>query len=159
MSRPHAGNPQFANVTVNGNFTVGTLGISAGDQVTVANTFDLNVASLITNAGTILINSTGANTGLQGSFHFTGGGVVQLSGADARPGTGVGSITNVNNLIRGQGSIGGNNTDRVNQATINADVNGGSIFIDPRSTATAFTNAGTLTASSGGGPPAGARRG
>jgi hypothetical protein len=145
-----AGNAPATSALVNGNFSVGTLGISAGDQVTIGNGFTFTVGSLVGNAGTILIDATGNNTALQGSFLLNGaGGVVRLSGANALLGTNGGSITNANNTIRGEGAIGGNNTDWINQGTVNADVAGSSIFIDPRSSATGFTNSGLLTASNG----------
>lgn len=144
------GNAQNTNVTVNSAFTVGTLGISASDRVTIANSVSLAVTSRITNLGTITIAAGANNASLStggGSVLLTGGGNVVMGGANAILGNN-GTLTNADNTIAGQGAIAGNGMFFINQGTVNADVNGGNIFIDPSSAG--MTNSGVLTSSNGG---------
>ena len=144
------GNAQNTSVSVNSNFTVGTLVISAGDSVSIGNNLALVVQSLLNNAGTVTIaagaNSTSLSTGV-GSLLLNGGGNVVMSGANAIIGNS-GTLTNADNTISGQGAIGGNGMSFFNQGTVNANVNGGSIFLDP--VASGWNNSGTFTASNGG---------
>jgi len=144
------GNAQNTVATVNTSFTVGTLNISAGDQVAIANAQTLAVTGLISNLGTISINAAANNTSLStggGSLLINGGGTIVMSGANAIIGHS-GTLTNANNTIVGQGAIAGNGMFFINQGTVNANVNGGDIFIDP--VASGMTNNGTLTSSNGG---------
>lgn len=145
-----AGNAATRVVTVDGNFTVGTLGITAGDQVQIGNNLTLNVNALLNNAGTLSINAAANASSLStggGSLLINGGGTIVLGGANAIIGNN-GTLTNANNTIVGQGAIAGNGMFFINQGTVNANVNGGNIYIDP--VAAGMTNSGTLTSSNGG---------
>ncbi len=127
-----------------GLFETGNATKSTLDNVTLDGLLRLNNAAsieligTITNnaASTILINSGGSNTNLQieGNVTLTGGGTVQMVGAARLGDTGGlldGDLTNANNLIHGQGNIGQNRTKITNNSTIRADVNGGTLVLDP----------------------------
>src|SRR5262249_34180894 len=61
-------------------------------------------------------------------------------------------LTNVNNLIQGQGNIGANAMSFLNQVggVINANVTGGTLVIDPPNVANGFVNQGLLEATNDG---------
>ena len=125
---------------------------------------DLGLSGTITNSGTISLNSLGNATDLEvqtGGVTLTGGGSVTLAGstvAGINSATTGARLTNVNNLIQGQGRLGQNNTAFTNQAAgiIEANVNGAALTIDPvaensvADLGPAFLNAGILRASNGG---------
>jgi len=133
---------ELEDLTFNGSFIAG-------------NNTDTRITGTITNTGSITI-AAGANaTDLEvaaGGATLTGGGTVTLSGSNARindVGGGVETLTIANQTIQGEGNIGVNTIDVINQAgnLIHANVAGGTLFLDA---ATLFTNAGTLRASGGG---------
>jgi hypothetical protein len=136
-----------------GAMTVNNLSISAGDQLTLANGTSINhvgndVTGALSNAGTILLTSTGGATAFNfntGSTGLGGGGTITLSGA-ARIG-GTGTLNNADNTILGIGSVGMNAAHVINAGTI-AAVGAGSLSIDP-STASGMVNTGTMLADSG----------
>jgi len=146
------GNPQNTNVTVDGGFVVGTLVISSGDQVTIANSFTFNLANLLSNAGTVTLNSSGNNVILNpngGSLLMNGGGTIVLNGGNSSLAFlgNNGTINNANNTVTGQGVVANNNCFFINGGTVNANVNGSAIFVDPAGAG--MTNSGTLTSSNG----------
>ncbi len=128
------------------------------------NNSDLGLAGTITNSGTIIVNSTGSATDLEvqtGGLTLDGGGTVIFSGG---PFAGINSITtgtrltNVDNLIQGQGRLGQDNTAFTNGANgiIDANVDGLTLTLDPVTEnsvvdeGASFLNDGTLRASDGG---------
>ncbi len=135
--------------------------LTNGGTLIANNGSDTGVIGTIDNTGTIQINAGGSLTALElagaanSTTVLTGGGTTTLSGSNAR-------ITDVdaNNrtldiqdqTVRGEGNIGANTVD-VNVAAgnlVDANVNGGTLTLDPSSSALGFTNAGTLRASAGG---------
>ncbi len=119
---------------------------------------NLNIIGTIHNTGTLHLDSVGNNTDLRidnTTTLLTGGGTISMNHPQARildeAGTGDGNLTNVDNTISGVGNIGANQLAILNQAAglIDANVNMGSLAVDPRNGA-AMTNLGTMRASGGG---------
>jgi hypothetical protein len=115
-------------------------------------------AGTVNNAGTILLDSTGANTYFRldpdidgDTVMLTGGG--ELVANDAGPcwiyevfGNAV--LHNVDNTIRGGNlNLGFNSLPMINQGTIRADSDLAPIIIDPPTNAPGLDNQGTLEAS------------
>ncbi len=111
-------------------------------------------SGVITNAGTIALNSTGDETDLQLIEHgitLQGGGQVVLSDNSANAISGTASdvtLTNVDNTISGAGQLGAGQLTLVNEGTIDA-TGDSSLVIDTG--ANAVTNSGTLEATGTGG--------
>ena len=130
-----------------------------GDVVSDNNT-DFGVDGTITNVGTITIASTSSCTDLeiQGATTLTGSGEVVLQGVNAginESAAGNQRLTNAaGHTIRGEGRVGQNFTAITNAGLVAADVDGGTLTLDPVASATdggpAFANTGTLRASNGG---------
>jgi len=130
--------------------------VTSSGQVRVNNGHRLTLQGTINNTGTITMNSTGGFTYIHpnnGPVMLTGGGVVQLSDTnDANyvyTTAGGGSLTNVNNTIRGAGNFGwsGGPMAISNQGTIHADgVN--ALKVDA---AGGVTNSGNMQATGVGG--------
>ena len=134
-----------------------TLGqpISLSGAYTAANNSATILVGTINNTGSFLLSAAGNITELQilggQTVTLTGGGTVTMStSGNGTPiinqTSGGGGLTNVNNIIAGQGEIGNNGLTLVNQATINANVSGGTLTID----AVTPTNTGILEATGGG---------
>ena len=103
---------------------------------------------------TILIDAQADNATVEisGNVLLNGGGTVRLqeSGAGGRARIAMnGTLTNVDNSIEGEGLLGTEQTDFVNQSSgiIDANVPAGVLDVDPE---TNFINEGTLQASGGG---------
>ncbi len=114
-----------------------------------------NIAGAINNSGTIRLNATVNNTvlALTADTSLTGGGAVFLASLDANSNarvTGTFRLTNVNNTIQGEGNIGLNFSSVTNQGTIDANISGRTLTVDPGNVATAFVNEGISRASNGG---------
>jgi hypothetical protein len=136
-------------ITLDGS-THGTL-TNAG-TFTAANNSSTILVGTITNPGVIQVSATTNNTFLtiSGNVSLTGAGTVTLStsnvGIPAINETGSNAIlTNVNNTIQGTGQIGNNGLALVNQGTINANLAGTTLTINPSGT----TNPGLLEATAG----------
>ncbi len=114
---------------------------------------DLGVAGTITNNGTITIqgNSTISDVELQTDTALAGTGSLFLDGGNARVSDSLSAATVLTNgpdhTIRGNGQLGANTIDIVNNGLIVADVNAGQMTVDPAGT---FTNNSTLRAENGG---------
>ncbi len=125
---------------------------NAGTLIT-DNNADTHVSGTITNSGTMAFNAAGNVTRLflDADTMLTGGGTITLAGVNAQI-TGGSRLTNVNNLIQGQGNLGANSSSFTNQSggVINANVNGQVLFLDPANVANAFVNAGLMEATNGG---------
>ncbi len=118
------------------------------------NNADTHITGTINNLASISLNSAGNVTRLlldADSHPFTGGGTVNMNGANAQIFGGF-VLTNVNNLIQGQGNIGANVMTILNQAggVIDANVTGQALFIDPVNSPTGFVNNGLVEATNGG---------
>ena len=79
---------------------------------------------------------------------LTGGGTVSMVSNSYIDGSN--RLTNIDNTIQGQGDIGNNGIAITNQGTINANLSGKTLTIDPANVTNAFINSGTLEASNGG---------
>lgn len=143
-----------AATVVDGTFTIGTLMLGGtGDSATIANGQDLIVDGNISNAGTITLGSTTTYTYLQvGAANITLSGTGTLVLGSATPynivqATASGNTLTNQSTITGAGTIG-NGTGLVlsNSGTINANVSGQTLLLNPG----ASTNTGTLEATNGG---------
>ena len=117
-----------------------------------ANNSSTILTGTINNPGAINLVAAANNTFItvSGSVKLTGAGTLTMSssagGIPVINQTGSnGSLTNVDNTIAGVGQIGNNGMALVNQGTINANVVGGTLTINPSGT----TNPGLLEATAG----------
>ena len=126
------------------------LSLDSFSTLTVAGiTFNL-AGSTLSNAGQINIGVAGP--GNYANFYvvaptvnLSGGGIVNLNNASSQLGsTGGNALVNMDNTIQGQGTITGL-SNFTNQATVNANVSGGTLNIYVPT-----TNTGTLEATGGG---------
>ena len=162
----NASNVYLNAATINGGtLTTSGAGVIYGDNNTtlvgVTNAGNFNVqnnnitylSGTITNTGTITLNSTTTYTQLDtngSNVTLTGGGTVVM-GAGApyayiqASGSGT-TFTNLNNTIEGDGVIGNGNLTFVNNGTVNANVSGQTLNLDP----VAGTNTATMEATGGG---------
>jgi hypothetical protein len=131
----------------------GTNGSGIAGTVNIANGAVLNLDGVVTNSGTINAQSTGNNTEitLGQNTTLTGGGHVVLSGSSGTNfifgNLATFILTNLNNTISGGGTIGDNQMGFVNAGTVNADVSGTLLVVDPNNNT---TNTGVMEASNGG---------
>ena len=121
------------------------------------NNADTHINGTIANTGAITLNAAANLTRLylDGDTTLNGGGTVTLASLNASSNaqiTGAFRLTNVDNIIQGEGNLGGNLSSFTNQAggVIDADVNGRVLFLDPANVANAFVNHGLLEATNGG---------
>jgi hypothetical protein len=149
-----------AGGVINVNNTVEFDGASAGPlaisgSVQVAGGARLVLAGAISNTGTIGLNSTGSQPlAIHGSVTLQGGGHVTLSDNSNNSivaDVGGSTLTNVNNIISGAGTIGGNGDQKLtlsSSGTIDATgANHALVF----ATGNIVTNTGTLEATGTGG--------
>jgi YVTN family beta-propeller protein len=141
-------------VTLNVSVSIGGLTIDPGNSLTIATGQELNVAGTISNSGEIIVLANNGNTFLtfNGAVTLTGGGTLTLTqvvsnGQPILRNSNNGSITNVNNLIRGAGQFGNNGLIINNQAggVINANLAFPLLF-----NSGTVTNTGLLEATAGG---------
>ncbi len=101
----------------------------------VSNNTDLRMHGTITNTGEIVLASTGNNTDFElgENVQLTGNGTVTMTGASPNI-TSIGdfTLTNLNNALEGVGGIGANLARIVNHGVVHANVNGGTLTLDPR---------------------------
>ncbi len=146
-------------VSMNLTVRIDNLTVDAGETVEIVNGNQLFMMAgasggMVSNAGTIRLNSTGGNTYFQpanGVVTLSGGGVLELSNQTTNwiYQSNGGSLINMNHTIRGSGNLGwsGAPTTILNQGTVIA--NGSAPLIcDPGSAV--FTNTGMMQAESGG---------
>ena len=134
--------------------TGGSMGAAATGQVTIGNSSTVTLDALASDAGTILLNSTGSVTSLilSKSTSLTGGGILELSANKnniVKGSKGAVVLTNVNDTIEGGGKLGDNRMTLVNQAggVINAN---SKVALTIGTGATAISNAGLIEASNKG---------
>src|SRR5580658_2933577 len=106
------------------------------------------VNGTITNNGTINLESTGNNTELElaASTTLTGTGSVVLGSGGPNFIGGTGTLT-IDQTISGAGNVGEGQITLLNNSTVEANVNGGTLILQPGA---ASTNKGTLEATNGG---------
>jgi len=136
------------------NFTIGTLTLGgAGDSVTIENNSTVFVGGNISNGGTITFNAAGNNTGLNlsNSLTLSGSGTINLTSGNGQY-SGVlngtsGSVLTTSSNITGGGTVGAGTLNFVNSGTMNANISGVNLNINPDTCATCTnTNTGTLEA-------------
>ncbi len=144
-------------VTLNVNPTIGNLTVGADDKLLFADSFDLRVTggSLVNN-GIISLNAMSAsNTDLNFTAAVTtlsGSGTLSLGGASQNRVTNS-SVTNelinsATHTIAGGGQLGFNGMKITNQGTIDANLAGATMVVDPSSSNA--VNTGTMRATGGG---------
>jgi hypothetical protein len=146
-------------ISNNEDFTIGTLTLSnTGDSVTIQNNSQVAVGGNISNAGTITINAGGNTTGLNlsNSLTLSGNGTIDLTSGNGQYsgyifGTG-GSVLTTSSNIAGVGTVGNGELNFANSGTINANISGQTLTVNPDTcpTCTVNTNTGTLEATGGG---------
>lgn len=128
-------------------------GLTNAGTVQVANNNSATLVGTINNSGAIQINSLGNATQLaaNGPVTLTGGGTVTLSDNSQNFLTGTlgGTLLNVNNTISGSGNIGNGAMAFTNHGTVNATSAGGQHLIISSGAAGAV-NSSVMEASSGG---------
>jgi hypothetical protein len=130
--------PSLTNVT-----------ISTGSTFDLPNDYIVNFgAGTITNNGTINMQSSGSGTWIliAGSTALSGTGTVTMTNNANNAIYGGGTLTN-NETIQGGGTIGNSNLTLFNAHTIDANISGGLLTINPNG---GTTNTGTLEATAGG---------
>jgi hypothetical protein len=161
------GNAAVSDVSLSNSVAVDNLSVSSGDTLEILSSGVLTVqtyasAGMLSNAGTIKLRVTGGavapslivdGTGVSSPMAtLSGGGVVTMASSSMISGTtGLETLTS-NNSIAGAGTIGGLNL--VNHGTINANVSGAMLSVNPTATAanagTGSIGSGLLEATSGG---------
>ncbi len=134
----------LTDVTLDGN-----LRINNGCNIELTGTFTNNPDSVLL----VGASTTATDLLIETPVTLTGGGTIQMSGNNARllDESGLadtGYLTNQDNLIHGQGSIGFNRMQLTNHGTIRADVNGAYLTLDPGTYS--YINDGLYEASDGG---------
>lgn len=130
--------------------------VTTRGPLTVSNNTDLRVHGNIRNEGVITLASTGNPTDFELGANVTldgGGEVIFRGGAPRVDSIDNFTLTNVDNRMHGVGNLGANAARVVNQAVIDANIDGGTLTLDPRNGGTGvptFDNQGTAQASGGG---------
>jgi fibronectin-binding autotransporter adhesin len=136
----------------------GTLTLSnSGDSLTVDNNAILEASGNISNAGTITMSAAGNTTQLylENSLTLSGSGTVNLNtinGSYTGLVNGVaGSTLTTSSNITGAGTVGNGALNLVNSGTINGNISGQSLLVNPDTCSTCTsTNSGTIEATGGG---------
>ncbi|MDB4473730.1 PEP-CTERM sorting domain-containing protein [Opitutaceae bacterium] len=134
--------------------TLDGVSLPSGTDYRIPNAANTTLLNTISNAGTINLQSAGNATDLiidAAGATLTGSGVISLSQNTNNRiyGTAAAShLTNTNNTIRGSGQLGVGQLTFTNQGTVEANLNGATLTVDPASTA--FINTGNYRAVNGG---------
>ena len=151
-------NTTTAATTVDQSFTIGTLTLSnAGDSASLNNNSTLVLGGNVSNAGTITFNGNGNTTGFDVTTALTlsgSGTLVMAAGSNSDTdliyGTGNTTFTNAS-TITGVGNVGDGDLNLVNSGTVNANLSGDNLTIQPDSCAGCTSvNTGTLESTNGG---------
>lgn len=149
------GNATASEVSLDFSTTVDNVDLDSDDVLWVNSSGSLIIVGggVVNNAGTINLNSTGADAFIKpsgGLLTFTGGGTLNMSDSTDNwiYQQGGGSFVNVNNTIQGAGNLGwsGVSTAITNQGTVIAN---GTNELSCNPGASIFTNTGTLRADNG----------
>ncbi len=139
------------------NATLGNVTVAAASTVNVSNGSDVTLTGTLTNNGTINVSSPGdghyAYLRAGGPTTLAGQGTVNLSGSQTiMAANNAGDRLTVGNLqeILGAGNLGNGSTTFTNNGIIFANINGGTLTIQPGGGTADFTNNGYLGAESGG---------
>lgn len=130
--------------------------VTFSGNLDLLNNSDLELFNTLNNQGNVNVSNLGNLTDIQieSDVMLTGGGTITLGGNTGNSrildevGSADGVLTNVDNTIQGQGQIGVNRLQVINQGLIDAN-DAGSLVLNPASTGSQFTNMGTLRASNG----------
>lgn len=152
------GAPAAVVVSILSSVDVGTLQISAGDQVQLGTGASLNffgdgANAAILNAGSFNVGggiiSSRLRFGATGIATFSGGGTFSLLGglSTIDIGNNAGRIVLQDATVRGTGALTGRFTNR---SLISADANGNVLTITPATAANSWINTGTMRATGGG---------
>jgi hypothetical protein len=131
-----------------------TTTLTNAGTINTSNGSDLQLQNSVDNSGNINVNAAASNTDIEidsAGATLAGGGTITLSGSNAGiNGLSGASLTVVDQTIQGQGAIGENSIQIVNQANglIDANVNGELLNMD--ASASGASNSGTMQASGGG---------
>jgi len=133
--------------------TINNLTLGDDDELSLTNGTDINIQGDLFNDGTLSLNSTASFTDLvvsgDGDLSLNGTGVVLMTGNVNNRITGNGTLTNTAmHTIAGTGQIGTNGLAINNAGLIDANIDGGVLFLD--SVNAGSTNTGTMRASNGG---------
>ncbi len=130
--------------------------ISSGSTYTNPAGATTGLMGTITNDGTLQLNGGGGTNGainVDSNVTLQGGGTLNMSVASGggtayiEQSGGTFTLTNSSNTIEGEGLIGNGGLTLVNDATIDANVSGGTLLLNGSGD---VTNTGTLEATSGG---------
>jgi hypothetical protein len=146
------------NIGNNENFTIGTLTLSnAGDSTTIQNNANVVVGGNISNGGTITFEAGGNTTGLNlsNSLTLSGSGTIDLTSTNGQYSGNIygtsGAVLTTSSNIAGAGTVGNGELNFINSGTINANLSGQNLNVNPDTCATCTnTNTGTLEATGGG---------
>ena len=131
-------------------------GIINTGRFQVGNNADAQMSGTIDNSGEIILASAGNQSDFElgGDVMLTGGGTLSMTGPVAQVNAVGGfTLTNSDNVIQGNGNLGGNSAFIVNDHLIHGNVNGEVLLIDPRNAgagSNGFVNNSTVRASGGG---------
>ena len=126
------------NVSIADNQTGYAVGTVNDNTLTIGTDADLRIAVLGTNNNTLTLANNGTTTLVAGNSRLFG---------DNNTAT---LVNTLGNTIQGQGNIGLNQTNIQNAGLITANVNGGTLTLDPNDAQGSFINTGTLRAENGG---------
>ena len=136
------------------NSSTGTFdGVTLNGNMVLNNNTSLFLQNSLTNSGDILLTTVGNVTSISNSGTTTldGGGTIRLTSTNLTRITGTGTLTNVDNIISGNGNVGNNVLEIINQGTILSGT-GENLVIDPRNAGAGvatFDNTGTVRAAGG----------
>src|SRR5688572_5945577 len=146
-------------VQLNGNRGIGNLTVGSNDTLRLSDTFDLSITgSTVTNNGVIAViggDTLNFNTDIllnSSTVTFTGTGTLQLGGTFQSR---ILNTTTTNELVNasthtiaGGGQFGVNSMKLTNQGTVDANIAGAALIVDPSSSNA--VNTGMMRASAGG---------
>ena len=151
-----------STVLVPANTDVRFINVTSLANIEVANNSEILLSGAFGNGRDITLNGIGNPTDLAiaATLEIEGNGTVTLAGPGSGPNGSSAGITGTTgarltndtvHTIQGTGNIGRNQIGILNQGTISANFNGGTLTIDPIGTGAGhFLNHGTVTAVNGG---------
>ncbi len=119
--------------------------ITSGSTLSVDNGSNVALTGDLTNMGTVVLG--GNLVVMPSTATLSGGGTVILNNFEIE-GNSTNTLVNTDNTIQGQGTI--TELNFINQATVNANVAGGTLVINGDLGSRLITNTGTLEATGGG---------
>ncbi len=138
----HAGTAEIQAIS---NSLFDNVTITSGSTLSVAAGSNINFQGDLVNHGTIVIG--GNFVVYYSTVNLSGGGTVILNGGYLEGFVSSDALVNVDNTIEGQGTIASLNL--TNEATVDANVSGGTLYIQADVPQVVITNTGTLEATGG----------